>query len=43
MNMTDLDDFTKGYIECALWLADEPPGPGEWTPHPPYGAVMPAL
>lgn len=36
MDLTDLDDFTQGYIECALWLADDNPGPGEWTPHPPY-------
>jgi hypothetical protein len=31
-----LDDFTHGYVECALWLADEDSGPEEWTPHDQY-------
>lgn len=26
----ELDEFTHGYIACALWLADENPGSGEW-------------
>lgn len=30
----EIDEFTKGYIECALWLADDEPQPGQaWQPH----------
>lgn len=37
--MKAMDDFTRGYIDCALWLADEEPGPGEWSQHPPYSVA----
>lgn len=26
-----ISDFTRGYIKCALFDADETPGPGEWS------------
>lgn len=30
MNFSDCDEFTRGYIEAALWLFDDDPGEGEW-------------
>lgn len=27
------DEFTRGYVECALWTTDPHPGQGEWSPH----------
>lgn len=26
----DMDEFTRGYVGCALWLSDENPPPGPW-------------
>lgn len=26
----DMDEFTRGYVGCALWLSDENPRPGSW-------------
>lgn len=26
-----IDEFTRGYVTCALWLCDESPGSGEWS------------
>jgi hypothetical protein len=31
MQISDLDQFTQDYIACALWLADEDPGSGDWS------------
>lgn len=28
--MADLDDFTRGYLECALFTSDPEPQSGEW-------------
>jgi hypothetical protein len=28
-----IDAFTRGYLECALWLTDPEPGSGEWSEH----------
>lgn len=25
------DDFTRAYLECALWTSDPDPGSGEWS------------
>lgn len=30
MRYEECDDFTKGYIKCALWLFDDDAGPGDW-------------
>lgn len=27
---TNLDEFTRGYLECALWTSDPEPRSGEW-------------
>jgi hypothetical protein len=31
ITIEELDAFTRAYVECALWLADENPAPGEWA------------
>lgn len=36
MTTTERAEFVQGYLLCALWLADENPGPGEWSECEPY-------
>ncbi len=28
--LSTIDEFTRGYLECALWTSDPTPGSGEW-------------